>query len=98
TAPRHVLEAAFIFGGNEVEIAEGIIQVRREQVFGTIDELKDELFRYSDSIDRCEDFITTTSSFFTIRITATSGSAKASSIIAITKDGDTVKRVAAING
>ncbi|MHC4168389.1 MAG: hypothetical protein ACYSWQ_15660, partial [Planctomycetota bacterium] len=38
TAPRHVLEAAFIFGGNEVEIAEGIIQVRREQVFGTIDE------------------------------------------------------------
>jgi len=98
TAPRHVLEAALIFGGNEVEIAEGIIQVRREQVFGTIDELKDELFRYSDSIDKCAEFITTTSRFFTIRITATSGSAKASSIIAITKDGDTVKRVAAING
>ena len=98
TAPRHVLEAAFIFGGNEVEIAEGIIQVRREQVFGTIDELKDELFRYSDSIDKCKDFITMTSRFFTIRITATSGSAKASSIIAITKDGDTVKRIAAING
>jgi hypothetical protein len=98
TAPRHVLEAAFIFGGNEVEIAEGIIQTRREQVFGTIDELKDELFRYSGSIDKCAEFIITTSRFFTIRITATSGSAKASSIIAITKDGDTVKRIAAING
>jgi len=98
TAPRHVLEAAFIFGGNEVEIAEGIIQFRREQVFGTIDELKDELFRYSDSIDKCAEFITTTSRFFTIRITAISGAAKASSVIAITKDGDTVKRVAAING
>ena len=98
TAPRHVLEAAFIFGGNEVEIAESIIQLRREQVFGTIDELKDELFRYSDSIDKCAEFITTTSRFFTIRITAISGAAKASSVIAITKDGDTVKRVAAING
>ena len=98
TAPRHVLEAAFIFGGNEVEIAEGIIQLRRENVFGTIDELKDGLFRFSDSIDKCAEFITTTSRFFTIRITAVSGSAKASSIIAITKDGDTVKQVAAING
>lgn len=98
TAPRHVLEAAFIFGGNEVEIAESIIQIRREKVFGTIQELKDELFRYSDSIDKCAEFITATSRFFTIRITAVSGSAKASSIIAITKDGDTVKRVAAING
>lgn len=98
TAPRHVLEAAFIFGGNEVEITEGIIQFRRQQVFGTIDELKDELFRYSDSIDKCGEFITTTSRFFTIRITAISGAARASSVIAITKDGDTAKRVAAING
>ncbi|UCF16135.1 MAG: general secretion pathway protein GspK [Phycisphaerales bacterium] len=98
TAPRHVLEAAFIYGGNQVEIAEMIIQFRREKVFGTIDELKNELFRYSDSIDKCSEYITTTSRFFTIRITATSGSAKASSIIAVTKDGDTVKRVAAING
>jgi hypothetical protein len=98
TAPRHVLEAAFTFGGNQVEIAEGIIQLRRESVFGTIDELKDELFRFSDSIDKCADYITTTSRFFTIKITAVSGAAKASSIIAITKDGDTVKQIAAING
>ncbi|MHC4744355.1 MAG: hypothetical protein ACYS8Z_20765, partial [Planctomycetota bacterium] len=98
TAPRHVLEAAFIFGGNQVEITEGIIRLRRESVFGTIDELKDELFRFSDSIDKCADYITTTSRFFTIKITAVSGAAKASTIIAITKDGDTVKRIAAING
>ncbi len=98
TAPRHVLEAAFIFGGNQVEIAETIILMRREKPFGSIDELKQELFRYSDSIDKCADYIMTTSRFFTIRITATSGSAKASSIIAITKDGDAVKQVASING
>ena len=98
TAPRHVLEAAFIFGGNEAEIAEAIIQLRRESVFATIDDLKDELFRFSDSIDKCADYITTTSRFFTIKITAVSGAARASSIIAITKDGDAVKRIAAING
>jgi len=97
TAPRHVLEAAFIFGGNQVEIAEAIIQLRKESVFGTIDELKDELFRFSDSIDTCARYIATTSRFFTIKITAVSGAAKASSIIAITKDGDTIKQIAAIN-
>ena len=98
TAPRHVLEAAFVFGGNQVEIAEAIIQLRKESFFGTIDELKDELFRFSDSIDKCAQYITTTSRFFTITITAVSGAAKASSIIAITKDGDTVKHIASING
>ena len=97
TAPRHVLEAAFIFGGNQVEIAEAIIQLRKESVFGTIDELKDELFRFSDSIGNCAPYIATTSRFFTIKITAVSGAAKASSIIAITKDGDTIKQIAAIN-
>ena len=97
TAPRHVLEAAFIFGGNQVEIAEAIIQLRKENVFGTIDELKDELFRFSDSIGNCAQYIATTSRFFTIKITAVSGAAKASSIIAITKDGDTIKQIAAIN-
>ena len=97
TAPRHVLEAAFIFGGNQVEIAEAIIQLRKENVFGTIDELKDELFRFSDSIGNCAPYIATTSRFFTIKITAVSGAAKASSIIAITKDGDTIKQIAAIN-
>ncbi|MHC4425022.1 MAG: type II secretion system protein GspK, partial [Planctomycetota bacterium] len=98
TAPRHVLEAAFIFGGNEVEIAEEVIQRRRENAFGSIEDLKKELFRHSDSISKCEEYITTVSTFFTIKITAVSGVAKASSIIAITKNGEKVKRVAVING
>ncbi len=98
TAPRHVLEAAFIFGGNEVEIAEEIIQQRREQTFANIEDLKTALFRYSGSIDRCEKYITTVSRFFTIKITAVSGVARASSIIAIAKDGKKVQRIAVING
>jgi len=98
TAPRHVLEAAFIFGGDQVEIAEEIIQRRRIEPFSDFQALKTDLFRYSNSIDKCEKYITTVSRFFTIKVTAVSGVAKASSIIAITKDGEKVKRIAVING
>jgi hypothetical protein len=97
TAPRHVLEAAFIFGGNQVEIAEQIIQRRREKPFENIDDLKRSVIGYSDSINICEKYITTTSTFFTIKITAISGAAETSSIIAITKEGERVKRIAVIN-
>ena len=98
TAPRHVLEAAFIFGGDQVEIAEEIIQRRRIEPFSDFQALKTDLFRYSNSIDKCEKYITTVSRFFTIKVTVVSGVAKASSVIAITKDGEKVKRIAVING
>ena len=98
TAPRHVLEAAFIFGGDQAEIAEEIIQRRRIEPFSDFQALKTDLFRYSNSIDKCEKYITTVSRFFTIKVTVVSGVAKASSVIAITKDGEKVKRIAVING
>lgn len=97
TAPRHVLETAFIFGGDGDKIADEIIRQRRVQPFENLDELKNSLYRYSSSIKRCEKYITTTSRFFTIRVTAVSGGAKASSVIAVTKDGKKVQRVAVIN-
>ena len=87
TAPRHVLEAAFIFGGDPVEIADEIIVVRREKPFKDIDELKKTLFEYSNSIAKCEKFITTESDFFTVRITAVSGAAKVTSVAAVKKTG-----------
>jgi hypothetical protein len=98
TAPRHVLEAAFTFGGDADKIAEAIIQRRRIKPFTDIEDLRKSLFRYSDSIGKCEKYITTTSRFFTIRITAVSGVAEASAIIAITKDGKKIERTAVISG
>lgn len=98
TAPRHVLEAALIFGGNQVEIAEQIIRLRQQEPFENIDDLKSKLPRYSSSIEKCQDYITTQSTFFTIRITSTSGVAEASSMIAIKKDGKKVTKIAVING
>jgi len=85
TAPRHVLEAAFTFGGNGRRIAEEIIQRRRVKPFKDIDELKRELISYSDSIIKSERFITTASDCLVIRVTAQSGVAKASASAAVLK-------------
>jgi len=98
TAPRHVLEAAFIFGGDQVEIAQEIIQRRQIEPFADIDDFKRTLSRYASSIGKCEKYITTISDFFTIRVTAVCGGAKASSVIAIMKDSRKVQPVAVING
>ena len=98
TAPRQVLEAAFIFGGDADKIAQEIIDRRRTKPFKDIDDLKQALFRYGESIRKCEDYITTGSDFFTIRITSVSGVAEASAIIAITKQGGKVQRIGIISG
>lgn len=97
TAPRHVLEAAFTFGGDADRIAEGIIQRRRTQPFTSIADLQGALFGYSDSIKKCEKYITTASNFFTIRVTAVSGVAKTSAVIAIMKEGNRMKKIALIS-
>ncbi|MBN2315099.1 MAG: general secretion pathway protein GspK, partial [Sedimentisphaerales bacterium] len=98
TAPRHVLEAALIYGGDEVTIAEEIILLRREEPIESINDLKTALPRYADSIEKCEKYIATESKVFSIKITATSGAAKASTIIAVKREGNKVERIAAING
>jgi hypothetical protein len=98
TAPRNVLEAAFVFGGNEVAIANQIILKRRNKPFKDIDDLKSQLFQYSSSIDKCSKFITASSSFFTIRITAVCGVAKTSLLIAVNEEGKHARKIAVISG
>ena len=97
TAPRYVLEAAFIFGGREVEIADEIIQQRHQKSFESVAELKESLGQYSENIDKCGEFLTTESEYFTIRVTATSGMAQTSSLVAIKKEDMNVTRIAVIN-
>ncbi len=94
TAPRHVLEAAFVFGGNHVEIADAIIQRRRTEPFKSIDELEEMLYGYATSIRECRPYLTTTSTFFSIRVTAWAGTAKASAVTTVIKDGKQVEKVA----
>ncbi len=98
TAPRQVLEAAFTFGGDAEEIAEEIIRLRRLEPFKNVEELRQALLRYSDSIKECEKYIVTNSTFFTIKVTAVSGMAKASAVIAVKRKGKQIKLIAVIFG
>lgn len=97
TAPRHVLEAAFAFGGDAREIAEAIIQRRRIEPFKDIKDLKHSLLSYSDSLGKCERYITTISTLFTIKVTAVSGKAETSSVITVMKTGKTLKQIGVIS-
>jgi len=99
SAPRHVLEAALTFGSakDAPKIAEEIIRQRQTKPFANVDELKKGIFRYSDSIDKCKDFLTTSSTVFTIRITAISGVAKATVVAAVSKEGDKVKQIGVVS-
>lgn len=97
TAPRHILEAAFNFGGDYVQIADRVIMERRTKPFESIGDLKQRLFRYSDSIEKCEEFITTESGIFTIRVKATSGTATARAMIAVRKNKGKIEKIAAFS-
>lgn len=97
TAPRHVLEAAFTFGGDAQDIASIIIERRRIKPFKDMKDLSDALFSYALPLSKCEQYITFKSTVFTIKVSAVCGVARASSTIAITKSGKKVSRIAVIN-
>lgn len=98
TAPRNVLEAAVSFGSviHAPKIAETIIQQRKIKPVEDVNEIKQAMLGYSDSIEKCRDYLTTASTVFTIRVTAVSGAAKATAVAAVSKEGDKIKQIAVI--
>lgn len=94
TAPRHVLEAAFTFGGHEVEIADEIIRRRQEKPYKNIKELTDELTVYKVEIDKASKYITTQSAFFKVRVECTSGIARCAAVATVFKDRKNVQKLA----
>jgi hypothetical protein len=99
SAPRHVLEAALSFGSiaDAPKIAEAIIQRRRVKPFSDIEELKKDIFRYGAAIEKCQPFITTASTVFTVRVTAVSGVARSVAVAGVSKEARKVKRIAVIS-
>jgi hypothetical protein len=99
TAPRHVLEAALAFGSvaDAPKMAEAVIQQRRVRPVADVNELKQTVRGYSNSIDKCKDFLVTTSTVFTVKVTAVSGVAQATAVAAFTKEADKIKRIAVIS-
>jgi len=99
TAPRQVLEATLAFGSvaDAPKIAGEIIAQRRIQPFSDLDDLKNRVSAYSDSIDDAKDYITAKSTCFTVKVTAVSGTARSVAVVGLTKDGTKVKRIAVIS-
>jgi hypothetical protein len=99
TAPRHVLEALFTFGGDAEDIADEIIQRRHEKPFKDIKDLEESLYRYSESIRKVKagDCITTSSRFFAIKITAAHGRAETQAVATVIKEKKKIVPVAIIS-
>lgn len=97
TAPRHVLEAAFSYGGQAEDIADEIIQLRREEPFKNLKDIEDKMYGFSDSIKQVTPYITTQSEYMTIKVTASYGKAVTTSIAAVRKTGKDFKIIAAFS-
>ncbi len=94
TAPRHVLEAALMFGGNASQIADEIIKLRQEKPFQSQEDIEERLYHQVNYIKKSESFITTESQYLAIRITARSGSATVVAVATVIKDGNRAEPVA----
>jgi type II secretory pathway component PulK len=96
TAQRNVLEAAFTFGGDAVEIADAIINERRVEPFKDVNDISKRLMSYSSSIDKCKPYITAKSDFFSVRVKATSGTATVCATAGMKKEGGKFQKIGII--
>jgi hypothetical protein len=97
TAPRQVLEAAFMFGGDAPAVADAIIKQRQIKPFTDVNDVQKKVYKYADSIRKSKDFITTTSSVFSVKITAVSGVAKVSMTAAVLMQGKKPRIIAIVS-
>ncbi len=100
TAPRHVLESAFMFGGHTraIALADAVIERRRWEPIPDLEELKKLLLGSADAIEKCQDYITMTSTHFTVRIEISIGVAQTRAVMAMVKEGDKVRKLAVVSG
>lgn len=82
TAPRNVLEAVFVFAGQEVRLADAVISERQAEPFESMEDLSRRLYGFSN-LDKLENMILFTSEVFTVNVKAVSGAAVTRSTTAI---------------
>ena len=97
TAPRHVLEAAFSFGGDAAAIADEVIEKRKTRPFKKVEELEENIYGYSDSIKQSKNFILFKSRIFRVKVTATNGNATASSAAGVIRNGSRAQIIGVIS-
>ncbi len=96
SAPRHVLESVFMLGGSAVDAAEAVIQERKIKPFADVNDLQKRCIRYSDTVERCKDYLTTQSTFFAVKIQSSSGVATVRLTALVLRDGKNVQTLAII--
>jgi len=98
TAPRHVLEGALAFGSvvHAPKIADAIIQQRKIAPIADVNEVRKAVLGYSDVIEEARDYLVTSSTVFTIRVTAVRGAAKATAVAGVSREGGKLQPVAVI--
>jgi hypothetical protein len=97
TAPRHVLEAAFTLaevGAFDVpEFTRNVIEARQEEPLKNLDKLKSLGNLNADIMKNLNNYVTTTSTFFQIRIVSRSGNARSSAVATVVKEGKNTERL-----
>lgn len=97
TAPRHVLEAAFSLAIDTFDLPEftqQVIEKRKEKPIRKLDELKEIGGLDSDTMKQLNNYLTTTSTFFQVRVTSRSGNAGSSAVATVVKEGKKIQQLA----
>jgi hypothetical protein len=97
TAPRNVLEATFSLAMDSFDLPEftqAVIEKRKEKPLRKIDELKELGGLDADTMKSLNNYVTTTSTFFQVRITSRSGNASSSAVATVVKEGRNTQQLA----
>ncbi len=90
TAPRHVLQAAFMQAltwDEAVTMADEVIAGRREKPFPKIDALKEIGLLDEQTFNKLKAYVTTRSTFFKITVTSTTGNARSDAVLTVVREG-----------
>ncbi|MHC4834755.1 MAG: type II secretion system protein GspK [Planctomycetota bacterium] len=101
TAPRHVLAAAFSLSMDSFDLPEfvqEVIEKRKEKPFSKLNELKELGGLDAETMKQLDNYLTTTSTFFQIRVTSRSGNARSSAVATVVKEGRKTERLAVLYG
>ncbi|HOK66885.1 MAG TPA: type II secretion system protein GspK [Anaerohalosphaeraceae bacterium] len=99
TAPRQVLEAAFMMVAEKPEeLAKAVIEQRQSKPFSTLRELEELVPEETSNLRSAAPYLTTQSVFFQIRIVSRCGNARCAAAATVFKDQKKVELLAVLYG
>jgi type II secretory pathway component PulK len=96
TAPRNVLEAAFSLAIDSFDLPEftqKVIEKRKEKPLASVGELAKLGGLDTETMNNLKKYLTTSSTFFQIRVTSQSGNARSAAVATVVKEGSNVQQL-----